>query len=142
MRGISARQLQCMSRVAKGLTSKQIARELGLSPSTVDNHVQAVVERLGVANRLDAARVIVSMQDTRSDPADCIDQTSVHAEDTDDHNREETFKLAQLPTVGGRRNGFKNHARFLYVIQIAFLSTMVFAAITATVAGIVTLFKP
>ncbi len=47
-----------MMLVAAGYTSKQIARELGISPSTVDNHVHAVVERLGAINRIDAARII------------------------------------------------------------------------------------
>ena len=49
--------------LAQGMPNKTIARQLGLAPSTVKNRLTAVFERLGVANRTQAAmaaRSIVS----------------------------------------------------------------------------------
>lgn len=51
---MSPREGQCLSRVARGMSSKEIARDLGLSPRTVDLHVARAVKRLGAINRVDA----------------------------------------------------------------------------------------
>ena len=41
--------------LAQGLPNKGIARELGISPKTVGNHVEHVYTKLGVSNRAGAA---------------------------------------------------------------------------------------
>lgn len=51
------------------------------------------------------------------------------------------FRLWHLPPLGGEPNTLGTVARFAHVAQIALLGTMVFAAITATIAGIVNLFR-
>ncbi len=40
------------------LSSKDIARELGSSPHTVDNHLKAAMARLGAVSRVEAARIL------------------------------------------------------------------------------------
>lgn len=54
--GLTRRQGQCLNLVHQGMTSKEIARQLGLSPSTVDNHLREAIVRLGKSNRQEAAR--------------------------------------------------------------------------------------
>ena len=54
--GLTARQLEVLSLVAAGLTNAEIADRLVLSPRTVEHHVAAVLAKLGVATRRDAAR--------------------------------------------------------------------------------------
>ena len=49
--GLTPRQGQVAGLVAEGLTNKQIARRLGLSPATVKDHVHAILRRLGLARR-------------------------------------------------------------------------------------------
>lgn len=49
-------QKACLRLVAQGMSSKEIARELQLTPLTVDTYVKAAIARLGVANRREAAR--------------------------------------------------------------------------------------
>jgi pimeloyl-ACP methyl ester carboxylesterase/DNA-binding CsgD family transcriptional regulator len=51
---LTERQREVLGRVARGLTDKQIARELQLSPRTVEMHVARAVAALGARNRADA----------------------------------------------------------------------------------------
>ena len=50
-RSITLRQEKLVNLVAKGLTNKEIASQLGLSEFTVKNHMQRIMRRLKVANR-------------------------------------------------------------------------------------------
>jgi DNA-binding NarL/FixJ family response regulator len=47
-------QLQVLQQLGKGLVYKEIAYELGLSPSTIRSHLHNVYRKLGVANRAQA----------------------------------------------------------------------------------------
>jgi DNA-binding CsgD family transcriptional regulator len=53
--GLTARQLEVVRLVAEGLTNAEIAERLVLSVRTVDHHVSAVLAKLGVTSRLEAA---------------------------------------------------------------------------------------
>ena len=48
---LSPRQEQVLSALKAGMTERQAADILGLSPHTVHSHVQAIYERLGVRSR-------------------------------------------------------------------------------------------
>ncbi|MBM9487012.1 helix-turn-helix transcriptional regulator [Pseudomonas sp. ICBG1301] len=50
-RGAAPRELQCLMAVASGQTSKEAARELGVSPDTVDKRLLALTTKLGVSRR-------------------------------------------------------------------------------------------
>ena len=49
------RQLEILRLVATGLSNAEIARRLVVSPRTVDHHVAAILQKLGVHTRRDAA---------------------------------------------------------------------------------------
>nr|WP_246263638.1 helix-turn-helix transcriptional regulator [Caulobacter soli] len=51
---LSPRQRQCLSLACRGLTSSQIAVELGLSRRTVDQYFLDAFRRLGARNRAQA----------------------------------------------------------------------------------------
>lgn len=147
---LSERQKQCLELVAKGHTSKQIGRILNLSPSTVDNHLNAAVERLGVGSRVEAARLFVTQnQDVRSthERTGGIRQQSGGMEIFDigsETNREKRalFPTAfSIPPVGGKINRLSQRRRYYHVIQIMLLALMAFSAATITIAGIVHLFS-
>lgn len=49
--GLARRELQCVMAVACGLTSKEVARELGVAKDTVDKRLMAASTKLGVIKR-------------------------------------------------------------------------------------------
>ena len=55
--GLTRRQADVLALIADGLTNAEIADELVLSVRTVDTHVGAILDRLGVRSRREAASV-------------------------------------------------------------------------------------
>ena len=53
--GLTERQLDVLELISEGLTNAQIAERLVLSVRTVDHHVEAVLDKLGVPSRREAA---------------------------------------------------------------------------------------
>ena len=52
---LSARELDVLRLLARGLENSEIARELGISPRTAKNHVSSVLSKLGLPSRVQAA---------------------------------------------------------------------------------------
>lgn len=51
---LSERELEVLRGVADGLSDKQVAGLLGISPKTVRNHISGIFSKLGAGNRVDA----------------------------------------------------------------------------------------
>lgn len=54
--GLSDREAEVLRHLADGLTDREIAERLGISPRTVETHVGSVLHKLGVKKRAQAAR--------------------------------------------------------------------------------------
>lgn len=52
--GLTTRQWSVLQLLATGATNKVIAQNLGISPATVKNHLDAIFEKMGATNRLQA----------------------------------------------------------------------------------------
>lgn len=59
--GLTPRQREVALLVAKGLTNKEIATTLGISPLTAKAHVEAILDALDVTNRTEAVMVMVQL---------------------------------------------------------------------------------
>jgi HD-GYP domain-containing protein (c-di-GMP phosphodiesterase class II) len=58
--GLTQRETEVIGLLARGLQTKQIARVLGISVKTADNHIQNVYRKIGVSTR--AAAALFAMQ--------------------------------------------------------------------------------
>jgi DNA-binding CsgD family transcriptional regulator len=56
--GLTDRQVEILRLLSEGLTNAEIAERLVLSVRTVDHHVSAVLQKLGVGGRRDAAAAL------------------------------------------------------------------------------------
>nr|MBP7327576.1 response regulator transcription factor [Alicycliphilus sp.] len=52
--GLTVRQVDVLRMLASGGSNKEIAREMGISPGTVKNHLNAIFTKMGAANRTQA----------------------------------------------------------------------------------------
>jgi DNA-binding NarL/FixJ family response regulator len=52
--------VEVLVRVAKGLTNRQVAQELGIAQKTVGNHVEHIYQKVGVSTR--AAATLFALQ--------------------------------------------------------------------------------
>ena len=59
--GLTDRQLEILRLVATGLSNAEIARRLVVSPRTVDHHVSAILQKVGVRTRRDAAAWVAAL---------------------------------------------------------------------------------
>ena len=64
--GLTTREGEVLSWLSKGKTNRDIAQILGLSPRTVDKHLEQIYAKLGVENRTAAAAIAtnINRQDT------------------------------------------------------------------------------
>jgi DNA-binding NarL/FixJ family response regulator len=52
---LSSREMEILELIIKGMSNKEIAYQLGISHQTVKNHMTAILSKLGVADRTQAA---------------------------------------------------------------------------------------
>jgi FixJ family two-component response regulator len=62
LRQLSARELQILQGLLSGLTNKEIARRLGISPRTVEMHRASMMNDLGVASLSEAVRIAIDAE--------------------------------------------------------------------------------
>jgi DNA-binding CsgD family transcriptional regulator len=54
-RGVTSREVDVLALVMEGLSNKQIAERLYLSPKTVEKHLEHLMDKMGVASRIEVA---------------------------------------------------------------------------------------
>lgn len=132
---LTARQADCVALVAQGLSSKEIARELGISPSTVDNHISIAMHQYGFTNRNAVARWYRD-----------VVESAGKAPRSDEHEPKEVTAppyglfFATRP-FGGIRNSLSVKERIISVAQVAILSIMATSAVITFVLGLIFLLK-
>jgi len=66
---LSPREMEILQLITRGMSNKEIGRELGISPQTVKNHITSILRKLAVNDRTQAAlyalrRGWIRLQDT------------------------------------------------------------------------------
>ena len=69
---LSVGQLEVLRLVNRHLNSKEIAAQLGISPHTVDQRVRGAIQRLKVARRLEAARLVAAYDEEVASAAGAV----------------------------------------------------------------------
>jgi DNA-binding NarL/FixJ family response regulator len=64
--GLTTREGEVLQWLSKGKTNRDIAQILGLSPRTVDKHLEQIYSKLGVENRTAAATIAVNAKNRKS----------------------------------------------------------------------------
>lgn len=59
---LSKRELEVLALLVEGLSNREIAQRLAISPATVKHHVSACMSKLGAANRAQAAALATELQ--------------------------------------------------------------------------------
>ena len=133
---LTARQSACISLVADGLSSKEIARELGISPSTVDNHIATAMHQFGFPNRSAVAKWYAECREST-----CRENGSRAGLDEGNISHSLSNIRVSIPAMGGIRNTLKLKERIFGVAQVAIVSIMVASAAVTFVLGLIFLLK-
>lgn len=81
---LNSGERRCLELVAAGMGSKEIGRELGLSPHTVDDRMRSTVRKLNARNRLHAAQILTMARGTFSEnPQKIVETSRLRYEDSD-----------------------------------------------------------
>lgn len=155
-RRLTPRQFEVLGLIAQRFSSKEIGRLLGLSPKTVDRHVEEILSRLGLSSRSEAARLFLEHQNDHGEHFPMgirnVDSVVAHTQDAfqpvegvHEGNQQvppvlglaATLKrITTLPPVGGRRHEMTLGERLATVGQIGLFSLLIIAAMITLITGI------
>jgi DNA-binding CsgD family transcriptional regulator len=154
-------QKDCLRLVGDHFTSKEIARQLGISPYTVDQRLDAARQKLGAPNRTDAARLFATI-DSQSlsqrlvyqsillpaerDQPNSFGHPNQGEQKKDDENSSEySFEqnmifrrwasFFSVPPIGGKRHNLPKQRVLLNALNIAFYSTITIAMLIIVITG-------
>lgn len=138
-------QVRCLHLVARGYTSKEIAKELGLTPMTVDQYLHRAKKTVGAPDRRSAARRVLDPPDanafkpfefkTPSVAKALPDVTPVALPgkgDTETSDAKQWQVHLWFPLLGGSRSDLDANQKTKVILRIAGLSliyTMAFALV-------------
>ena len=144
-------QKACLRLVAQHYTSKEIARELGISHFTVDQRLDAVRRKLNAPSRKDAAKIFAAFENRAISQPFVYEtlpleptQFDVNQSSTPDRKKQKMaalFSLHLLPPIGGERHELSNREVLVHVLNIAFFSTLVMAFVVVVLTGTFRLFQ-
>lgn len=143
---LTAKQREVLDLLAEGLTSKEIARELSVSPSAIDQRLKGLKEKLGATNRAEIARlyqradISVLGQDDQAIILDALTPDDAPAGPAD-----KIMPVLSVPDASTQRPGkrqmypFITDIRFLGGYLCGFLSGLAIACASFTTTLIVML---
>ncbi|MDX3901588.1 MAG: helix-turn-helix transcriptional regulator [Sphingobium sp.] len=149
---LSDRQKRCLELVAQGMTSKEIAPLLDVTPGVVDNYIAAAVAKMGASGRREAARMLAEQQEGMVHPLhlqpEAIAPTRYTMDDRNQAGRiqdtRSTLKRALhhlfgLPPIGGRENDLNAIDRLSAMARIGFVAALLLIATIVIIQGVVLL---
>jgi DNA-binding CsgD family transcriptional regulator len=122
---LTARQRDCLRLVARGMSSKEIALELGISHLTVDGYLKEAVRILGADSRRAAARALVESgtetppQNLGAEPPGIAE--TVQSEPFSPQDRSEAQPRFRVPVLrqGRQSNDLQPLQRLTWILGLA-----------------------
>lgn len=143
---LTERQKDCLRLVARGYRSKEIGRLLGISYTTVDNHVRLALEIMGASDRGEAARALAAYEAVTRDGANQTLTSHAAAiaaapgspdqgwQEVQDGQRKNFWHWLGLPPLGGRADDLSHQTTTVSILKIAAFALTVMVALTLIVA--------
>ena len=144
---LTERQKECLRLVAQGYTSKEIGRNLDLSPSTVDNHILTAVQSMSANSRGEAARSLASIEARQKLPRETMalaESAQAELSLASTANPALTIsgqKIWSLPPLGGQVNELDRAQRSLRIVQVAAVGFGTVMSLTLLIAGAFKIFS-
>lgn len=135
---LSEGQKACLRLVAQGMSSKEIAKALDLTPQTVDTYLKASMSRLGASNRRDAARMLVAAETSQklgSPPAGLAEQAAGH-DQLASTGRTGWLSWVRPPPVGGGFHDLSWSQKTYQALLVAVISASIVIALALAIAGL------
>lgn len=161
LNGLTDSQKACLRLVHAGQTSKEIARQTGLTPQTVDQYMSRAVAHLGAANRYQAAKWLADAEASPIKVSEFSPQAvapdglatatigapaqgsnvgqrvNVQGSDEGPRPRNALADLFKLPPVGGKRHELDWAGRTTLVLRVAITAIVAAAGLVAVTRGAV-----
>ena len=142
MSRLTERQKTCLRLVAQGMSSKEIAKAIGLSPRSVDTYITDAMALLGSATRRDAARALAEQeisQQLRSQPQP-VAEGGAFRDVLPRAGWESLGKLLIPIPVGGRSHDLTAAQKLLLAMRVGLTGVVVLLAIVTVFIGLLTVF--
>lgn len=133
---LTERQKDCLRLVGRGYTSKEIGRQLSISPATVDNHIRSALEVLQAPGRAEAARLLLANehgQPLTSQPPSLADPAGLPATQHIEPGRRGWWQRL-VPPLGGTRNELGWESKSLAIFRVALAGLIVLVLLTLGLA--------
>ena len=137
---LTERQRDCLRLVLSGHNSKGIARLLGISPLTVDQHLKAAIRILRVSSRGEAARMLAAHESAHPQTSgsqalpiasavisSIVDPTGAHGGLQEERRRPTPF----FPPLGGDRHDLTISQTIFSILRVAVISAGAIGALVA-----------
>jgi DNA-binding CsgD family transcriptional regulator len=153
-------QKQCLRLVVLHYTSKEIARQLGVSHYTVDQRLDIARRKLNADSRINAAKIFAALEGRSIsdalvyEPAPVASgaisakQRASNIEEEGNSNQQQIIPIANLrsgggsrmwlalPPLGGSGHQLSKGEVFVAVIKTATFSTVAISAVVITIVGL------
>jgi DNA-binding CsgD family transcriptional regulator len=148
---ITPRQLECIELAGEGLTSKEIARKLGISHRTVEAHISAVMEALEVGTR---AAAVLKVKDFQHDEAlaGSDKRIALRASATEEYlitparSLEPPMRVGApkrlFPPIGGRANASGKKQLLIWIARITTATLVLVNVIILSIMAVSAMAEP
>jgi DNA-binding CsgD family transcriptional regulator len=144
-------QKQCLRLVDQHMTSKEIARKLGVSHYTVDQRLDSARRKLNAQSRKDAVRIFMAMEEEVLsepfvyEPQNIAPESGAHIPYPLPGRGTGIYGVVtsriSIPPIGGKRHHLPKREILVQSLNIAFFSTLLIALVVIILTGTFRLFR-